>query len=37
MSSMAEFLNRTFRLIAAGHESDFIDVDSELDELLWRA
>jgi Streptomyces sporulation and cell division protein, SsgA len=37
MAAIAEFLNRTFGIIAAGSESDFIDVDSELDELLWRA
>jgi Streptomyces sporulation and cell division protein, SsgA len=37
MMSIAEFLNRTFDIIAAGRESDFIDVDGELDELLWRA
>ena len=37
MISIAEFLNRTFSVIAAGQESDFIDVDGELDELLWRA
>jgi Streptomyces sporulation and cell division protein, SsgA len=37
ISAIADFLNRTFGIIAAGHESDFVDVDSELDELLWRA
>ena len=37
MVSIADFLNRTFGLIAAGRESDFINIDSELDELLWRA
>jgi Streptomyces sporulation and cell division protein, SsgA len=37
MMSIADFLNRTYRVIAAGHESDFINIDSELDELLWRA
>ncbi len=37
MISIAEFLNRTFGVIAAGQESDFIDVDGELDEILWRA
>lgn len=33
----AEFLTRTYALVAPGHESDRIDVDAELDELLWRA
>jgi hypothetical protein len=37
MMSIADFLNRTYRVIAAGHESDFINIDGELDELLWRA
>jgi len=36
-SSTAAFLSRTYELIAPGAESEFIDVDSELDELLWRA
>jgi hypothetical protein len=34
---MADFLKKTFRLIASGRESNFINIDSELDELLWRA
>jgi hypothetical protein len=33
----AAFLSRTFQVIAAGQESDFIDLDGELDVLLWRA
>jgi hypothetical protein len=37
MISIADFLNRTYSLIAAGRESDFINIDGELDELLWRA
>ena len=37
MIALADFLNKTFSLIAAGSESDFVDIDSELDELLWRA
>jgi hypothetical protein len=36
-SSTAGFLSRTYEVIAPGHESDYVDVDSELDELLWRA
>ena len=36
-SSTAAFLGRTYELIAPGHESEYIDVDDELDELLWRA
>jgi hypothetical protein len=37
MSAMADFLKKTSRLIAPGRESNFINIDSELDELLWRA
>ncbi|HTS99831.1 MAG TPA: SsgA family sporulation/cell division regulator [Streptosporangiaceae bacterium] len=37
MISIADFLNRTFGLIAPGRETDFINIDTELDELLWRA
>lgn len=37
LSATAEFLRSTYRIIPAGSESDFIDVDSELDELLWQA
>jgi hypothetical protein len=37
MISIADFLNRTYSLIAAGCEGDFINIDGELDELLWRA
>jgi Streptomyces sporulation and cell division protein, SsgA len=36
-ASTAAFLAKTYEVIAAGNESDFIDVDAELDELLWRA
>ena len=36
-SSTASFLSRTYEVIAPGHETDYIDVDTELDELLWRA
>jgi hypothetical protein len=37
MTSIAEFLARTFAVIPATHESTYINIDSELDELLWRA
>ncbi len=36
-SATAEFLRRTYEVISAGREGNFIDLDSELDELLWRA
>ena len=36
-SSLGAFLSRTYEVIAPGDETDHIDVDAELDELLWRA
>lgn len=36
-NSTAEFLRSTYQIIPAGSEGDFIDVDNELDELLWQA
>ncbi len=36
-SSTAAFLGRTYEVIPAGQETDFVDLDSELDELLWQA
>jgi Streptomyces sporulation and cell division protein, SsgA len=37
LSELAEFLKSSYGIVPAGAESDFIDVDSELDELLWQA
>ncbi len=37
LSATAIFLQRTLDVIPAGREIDFIDFDSELAELLWRA
>jgi hypothetical protein len=37
VSAIADFLARTFAVIPAGEESAFINIDGELDELLWRA
>ena len=37
LSATAEFVRSTYGIIPAGSESDFIDVDGELDELLWQA
>lgn len=36
LSATAEFLQSTYGIIPAGAEGDFIDVDSELDDLLWQ-
>lgn len=37
LTAIADFLDRTFAVIPAGEESAFINIDDELDELLWRA
>src|SRR4029077_13505490 len=37
MAATADFVHRTFSVIADGREDEFIDLDGELDELLWRA
>ena len=33
----AGFLRRTYEMIARGREGEFLDLDTELDDLLWRA
>ncbi|MHB1430760.1 MAG: SsgA family sporulation/cell division regulator [Streptosporangiaceae bacterium] len=33
----AEFLRSTYQIIPEGSETDFLNVDSELEDLLWRA
>jgi hypothetical protein len=35
LSATAEFLERTCKIIPAGSEADFIDLDAEIDGLLW--
>jgi hypothetical protein len=37
LSDTAEFLKSTYGIVPAGTESDFIDVDTELDDMLWQA
>jgi hypothetical protein len=32
---LADFLHRTYEVVAAGRESEFIDMEAELDDLLW--
>lgn len=32
---LADFLHRTYEIVAAGRESEFIDLEAELDDLLW--
>jgi Streptomyces sporulation and cell division protein, SsgA len=36
LSATAEFLERTCRIIPAGAEASYIDLDAELDALLWH-
>jgi hypothetical protein len=35
--AIASFLDRTFRVVPMGKESDVIDIDGELNGLLWQA
>jgi len=37
LSATAEFLRSTHGIVPAGSESDYIDVDGELEELFWQA
>jgi Streptomyces sporulation and cell division protein, SsgA len=37
LGATAEFLRSTYGIIPAGCEGEFIDVDTELEELLWQA
>ncbi|HEX6471795.1 MAG TPA: SsgA family sporulation/cell division regulator [Streptosporangiaceae bacterium] len=32
---LADFLRRTFQIVPAGRESEFLDITAELDNLLW--
>jgi hypothetical protein len=35
--AMSAFLDRTYQIVPAGQESDFIDIETELNELLRQA
>ncbi|GLZ05703.1 sporulation-specific cell division protein SsgB [Actinomadura sp. NBRC 104412] len=35
LSPVADFLHRTYEVVPAGREGEFIDIDSELEDLLW--
>jgi hypothetical protein len=37
LSPLTDFLHSTYELVPAGRESDFIDIESELDNLLWQS
>ena len=33
---IAEFVQRTYQIVPAGREGEFVDLESELKELLWQ-
>jgi hypothetical protein len=35
LTPLADFLRRTFEIVPAGRESEFVDIAAELDNLLW--
>ena len=35
--AMSDFLHRTYQIVAAGQESDYIDIEAELNDLLRQA
>ncbi|MFI0479727.1 SsgA family sporulation/cell division regulator [Actinomadura sp. 9N215] len=35
LSPLADFLHRTYQAVPAGEETEFIDIDAELENLLW--
>ena len=37
LSDTAEFLKSTYGIVPAGTESDFVDFEGELDDMLWQA
>lgn len=37
LTPMADFLHKTYDIVAAGRESEFVDLDAELEHLLWSS
>lgn len=35
-AAVTDFLQRTYRLVPADRESDFVDIETEIEELLWQ-
>jgi hypothetical protein len=35
LSPLADFLHRTYKVVPTGREPEFIDIDAELENLLW--
>lgn len=37
LTPVADFLHRTYDIVPAGRESDFVDVEAEIDDMLWSS
>lgn len=37
LTPVADFLHRTYAIVPAGRESDFVDLEAEIDEMLWSS
>ncbi|WP_283133107.1 SsgA family sporulation/cell division regulator [Rhizohabitans arisaemae] len=37
LTPLTEFLHRTYEIVPAGRESEFMDLDNELDNMLWSS
>ncbi|MEV5409901.1 SsgA family sporulation/cell division regulator [Thermopolyspora sp. NPDC052614] len=37
LAPLTEFLHRTYELVPAGRETDFMDLDEELSNMLWSS
>lgn len=35
LAPLADFLHRTFEIVPLGRETEFVDIEAELDDLLW--
>ncbi len=35
LAPLADFLHRTFEIVPPGRETEFVDIEAELDDLLW--
>lgn len=35
IADLADFLHRTYEIVPAGCESDFVDLEAEIEQLLW--
>ena len=37
LAPLTEFLHRTYEMVPAGRETDFMDLDAELTNMLWSS